>query len=117
VKKIKDIEITDHHIRMVQLLSEGYKAFEIGQKLHLSARTIEAHVQFLLKKLNCRNTAHLVGSFLRYGLLDLDFSLNYRQAVRLLADYRTELMSVYIGSLKYNIPPPDEWLELNYPTV
>lgn len=71
IRSIKGIEIREHHIQIVQLLSEGYMVTEVGQKMFLGKRTVDTHIQFLRNQLGCKNTAHLVAYFFINRLLPI----------------------------------------------
>jgi DNA-binding CsgD family transcriptional regulator len=56
------------------LLLKGMKYHEIADKLNLSRRTIETHVEYLRTKLNCRNKSELI---IKLSKISLDpFDLN-----------------------------------------
>jgi DNA-binding NarL/FixJ family response regulator len=54
------IDISQREREVLHWLSEGYSNGQIGEKLHLSARTIEKHVSNLLRKTETNNRAELV---------------------------------------------------------
>ena len=49
---------------MLRLLVDGLGPTEIGERLHLSVKTVSTHKTRILEKLNVRSTAELV----RYAL-------------------------------------------------
>jgi DNA-binding NarL/FixJ family response regulator len=57
---------------IVQLLAEGYTSPEIGQRLHISARTVETHRRNIMKKLGLHSVAELTKYAIREGLTPLD---------------------------------------------
>ena len=57
---------------IVQLLAEGYTSPEIGQRLHISARTVETHRRNIMKKLGPHSVAELTKYAIREGLTPLD---------------------------------------------
>lgn len=52
--------LTKREAEIVQLIARGYTSEQIGQKLFISKRTVEAHRLSLLHKLNVKNTAGLM---------------------------------------------------------
>jgi len=57
-------ELTDREIEVFQLIGEGLSISEIGQRLHLSVKTIGTYRERLKEKLNLKNATEL----LRYAL-------------------------------------------------
>ena len=53
-------DLTSREQEVLQLICEQFTAPEIASKLYISKRTVEAHRNNLLAKLNCRNIAGLV---------------------------------------------------------
>ena len=54
---------------ILQLVAEGQSSKEIGEKLHLSVKTVETHRSRLMEKLNIHNVASLVRYAIRQGLI------------------------------------------------
>jgi DNA-binding NarL/FixJ family response regulator len=54
---------------VLQLLAEGHKMAEIGEILHISARTVERHKYSVMEKLKIRTNAELVQYALERGLI------------------------------------------------
>jgi DNA-binding NarL/FixJ family response regulator len=52
--------VTFREIEVLQLLSDGDSSKMIADKLHISETTAITHRKNLIKKLNVRNTAHLI---------------------------------------------------------
>ena len=71
IKSKNIVIISDIDVKVVEALSHGKKASEVPKaiKYKVSHRTVEARIEKLKLKYNCRNTAHLVASFLRNGLI------------------------------------------------
>lgn len=71
IKSENVVIISDIDVKVVEALSHGKKASEVPKaiKYKVSHRTVEARIEKLKLKYNCRNTAHLVASFLRTGLI------------------------------------------------
>jgi DNA-binding NarL/FixJ family response regulator len=54
---------------VLQLLAEGHKMAEIGEILHISARTVERHKYSVMDKLKIRTNAELVQYAIARGLI------------------------------------------------
>ena len=57
---------------VLQLVAEGHSAGEIGQRLHLSARTVETHRASLMRKLGLRTRTDLIRYAFRHGIVPLE---------------------------------------------
>lgn len=64
--------LTAREREVCQLLAFGYTNPEIGEKLHISVRTVEAHRNKIMSKLDLENRADLVHFALDNGLLSSD---------------------------------------------
>jgi two-component system response regulator NreC len=64
--------LTDRERQILQLVSRGRTAKEIGTQLGISANTVERHRQNLMAKLKLHNRADLVKYAIRKGLVDAD---------------------------------------------
>jgi len=62
-------QLTSREIEIIQMLSEGSTAREIADRLFISEKTVDRHKNNILKKLNVRNTAHLVRYAVESGIL------------------------------------------------
>jgi two-component system, NarL family, response regulator NreC len=58
--------------QVLQLAAQSYSNAEIGERLLLSARTIETHRTKMMRKLGLRNQTDLVRYALRNGILPMD---------------------------------------------
>lgn len=67
-KKIKPY-IRDQELKIISLLSNGYTASEIAERLFLSKRTVETYILNARLRSNCENATHLVAMSLRNGLI------------------------------------------------
>ena len=56
----QELELTTREQEVLELLVDGYSNIEIGQKLHLSHRTIEKYVSSLLRKSDTHNRIELI---------------------------------------------------------
>ena len=65
-------ELSDRELEVLRMLALGLTNAEIGQRLHVSVRTVETHRSHIHQKLNVRNRAELVRRAKEAGLLDGD---------------------------------------------
>jgi len=63
------LTFTSREMEILTLLSEGFTNGEMGEKLFLSARTIEGHRQSLIDKTKSKNTAALIKYAVVHGLV------------------------------------------------
>ncbi len=61
--------LSDREFEVLRLLVEGLGPTEIGEKLHLSVKTVSTHKTRILEKLNVGSTAELVRFALEHKLL------------------------------------------------
>ncbi len=54
------ILLSDREAEVLQLICKEFTTAEIGEQMHISARTVDGHRNNLLLKTGCRNTAGLV---------------------------------------------------------
>ena len=64
-----DVTLTPREREVMQLSAEGLTSAEIAEKLGMSARTANQHVDNVADKLGTRNRAHTVAESVRRGLL------------------------------------------------
>jgi DNA-binding NarL/FixJ family response regulator len=62
--------ITERETDVLRLVAKGLTARQIGERLRLSHRTVESHVQNTLRKLQLHNRAQLVRYAIEQGLAD-----------------------------------------------
>ena len=60
--------LTDREIEVLRLVAKGLTAKQIGERLVVSHRTVESHVQNTLRKLQLNNRAQLVRYAIEKGL-------------------------------------------------
>lgn len=65
------LKLTGREREILQLVAEGRKMSEIGEILHISARTVERHKYSLMDKLKIRTTAELTRYAIKRGLVPL----------------------------------------------
>ncbi len=71
VEKPKVFEpLSNREQEVLRLLSDGLSNAEMGDKLHLSPRTIEKYVSSLLRKTATSNRAQLVRFAIKHGLIE-----------------------------------------------
>jgi DNA-binding NarL/FixJ family response regulator len=61
--------LSDREFEVMRLLVEGLGPTEIGERLHLSVKTVSTHKTRILEKLNLRSTAELVRYALEHKLV------------------------------------------------
>ena len=66
------LSLTGREREVLQLVAEGRKMAEIGEILHISARTVERHKYSLMDKLKLRTTAELTQYAIKRGLVASD---------------------------------------------
>lgn len=62
-------KITETHLSILKLMTEGKGAKQIGAEIFLSPRTIETHVQHMKAIFGARNSAQLVAMAKDYRLI------------------------------------------------
>src|SRR5579859_4993039 len=65
---LANLDISPREFQVMILLKDGKSNKEISSRLGLTLRTIESYRKALMKKMNCRNTAELVGLVYRTGI-------------------------------------------------
>lgn len=65
------IDLTSREIEVLTLTCEEYTAAEIGEKLSISARTVEGHKRKLLEKTGTKNMAGLVIFAIKNSLVEV----------------------------------------------
>lgn len=65
-------ELSPRELEVLKLISEGLSNKETASRLHISSRTVEAHRDRLMRKLNIRSAAGLTKYAIRMGLINLD---------------------------------------------
>jgi len=64
--------LTERELEVVRLVAEGLTNREIAARLHITARTVQAHVASAANKLGARSRTHLAVLALRCRLVPLD---------------------------------------------
>ncbi len=52
--------LSNREVEIMQMLAEGLSARDIGERLSISARTVETHKANIMRKLNVKKATHLV---------------------------------------------------------
>ena len=65
-------ELTPREREILKLIAEGYTSAEIGELLHLSVKTVQAHRQHIMEKLDLHRPAQLIKYAIRKGLVETD---------------------------------------------
>lgn len=69
-EELEELELTKREQEVLSFLTNGCSNIEIGNKLHLSHRTIEKYVSSLLRKTEKNNRAELIRFALEHHLLE-----------------------------------------------
>ncbi len=63
------VPLTDREIEILKWTSDGKAAWEIGQILRISERTVNFHVQNVMTKFGVHNKTHAAAKAVSYGLI------------------------------------------------
>lgn len=63
-------ELTPRQKEVLQLVAKGHTSQKIGEELGLSARTVDRHIENMLKRLGLRSRIELVSYAIREGLIE-----------------------------------------------
>ena len=63
-------ELSKREIEVIRLCTKGLTASEIGDKLHISKRTVETHKERIFLKLGLKSTKELINYAFRNGLTE-----------------------------------------------
>lgn len=61
--------LTEREIEIIKLVSEGMTNTQIGEKLHISPRTVDSHRTNLMKKIGVHNVASLIRFAFKNGII------------------------------------------------
>ena len=65
------IQLTDREMEVLDLVCHGFTNPEIGEKLFISARTVEGHRKNVMEKMGVRNTAGMIVYAIKKGWVDV----------------------------------------------
>ena len=65
-------ELTARELEVLKLLSCGLNSKEISERLYISTNTVEYHRKQLLRKMEARNAAELIGKAYRMNILKVE---------------------------------------------
>lgn len=63
------MELTDKRREIMLLLADGVTTEAIGQKMGISKRTVEKHLELMRAKMGVKNTIQLIAKSLREKLI------------------------------------------------
>ena len=66
------IQLTDREVEILDQVCRGLTNPEIGDKLFISARTVEGHRKNIMEKMGVRNSAGMIIYAIKKGWVDLD---------------------------------------------
>jgi DNA-binding NarL/FixJ family response regulator len=61
--------LTDRQVEIIGYVAQGLTFREIGDELGISGRTVQKHVDLLLKKMEARNKTHMVAMALAQRII------------------------------------------------
>ncbi|NDY92801.1 response regulator [Ideonella livida] len=64
------VQLTPRELQIARLVCEGHSNATMGELLHLSPKTVDKHRENLMRKLQTRNVAQLIGKLQALGWLD-----------------------------------------------
>ena len=70
----KSSDLTDREMEVLKLICEELTNKEIGEKLHISGRTVEGHRQNLLLKVGVKNSAGLIIYAIEHSIISVNIS-------------------------------------------
>jgi len=66
-----NVTLTSREIEVLELICQEYTAKEIAEKLFISPRTAEGHRRSLIEKLGVKNTAGLIVTAIKEGIIEV----------------------------------------------
>jgi len=66
---LDNIKTTEQEIEILELLSNGLRAFDIAERMNLAEQTIKNKVQVICIKLDSSNRTQAVAKAIRIGLI------------------------------------------------
>ncbi len=68
---IEEEALSSREYEIVKLVAEGYRSKEIGEKLFISSRTVEAHKNNIMAKLKLKSTIDIVKYAIKNNIIEL----------------------------------------------
>ena len=65
------VNLTAREIEVLRWVAHGKSAWEVGEILLIAKRTVDAHVQTVVRKLGASNRTHAVALALRDGIIKM----------------------------------------------
>ena len=69
VAVVNDHVLTSREAELLNFLSRGYTASEVGERMQIAVSTVRTHIKNIYRKLQVKTRAHAVSSALQRGLL------------------------------------------------
>ncbi|MEC7837100.1 MAG: LuxR C-terminal-related transcriptional regulator [Chloroflexota bacterium] len=66
---LDNIKTTEQEVEILELLSNGLRAFDIAERMNLAEQTIKNKVQVICIKLDSSNRTQAVAKAIRIGLI------------------------------------------------
>ena len=66
---LENIKTTEQEIEILELLSNGLRAFDIAQRMNLAEQTMKNKVQVICIKLDSSNRTQAVAKAIRLGII------------------------------------------------
>jgi two-component system response regulator NreC len=71
-EKSKSQALTPRQREVLRLVADGLTSQKVGEELGLSARTVDRHIENMLRRLNMHSRVELVRYAIREGLIDVE---------------------------------------------
>jgi two-component system response regulator NreC len=71
-EKLKSRELTPRQREVLRLVADGLTSQKVGEELGLSARTVDRHIENMLRRLKMHSRVELVRYAIREGLIDVE---------------------------------------------
>jgi len=66
---LENIKTTEQEVEILELLSNGLRAFDIAERMNLAEQTIKNKVQVICIKLDSTNRTQAVAKAIRLGII------------------------------------------------
>lgn len=61
--------LSDREIKILRLMSQGYRSEQIGEELFIAKRTVNYHIEMIYKRLQVKNRAEAIAKAFQQGLI------------------------------------------------